>query len=155
MERHASFVWAVSSPLGLNTFLPRGIRHLIPVDFRERREAMFLGGTRMDHVEHTDPSHEERIRQQGPMAFPRDCLRTHDCGSRVLRLFDESIQGQNEFRRAHVVGISAEAGITPTLVPAAVDRFSIAPEVHDVLVGHSSFGKCNREVLLGSPGNAP
>src|SRR2546430_15584675 len=89
------------------------------------------------------------------MAFPRLRLRAHEGGMCSPREPQEAVQAHAEFRGRHVIRVSSKAGVPPTAVSAAGNRFAKAAEVLEVFVIHASFPKRGGEGLLSSPRDPP
>ena len=65
---------------------------------------------------HRDPSDDQGVRDERPMAAPRNGLRTHQHHTRFARETNAPIQTLLERRGLHVVRIPAEARIPPPRV---------------------------------------
>src|SRR5207245_9436719 len=80
--------------------------------------AMVLGLARRKDVDDADAVDEQRIRQEGAMAFPRHRFGAHDRGPPLRGDRDEQIQTRREFGGCYVVGVSSESAVTPAEVHA-------------------------------------
>jgi len=121
------------------------IRNARALDRREGREHVRLGAAGGEDVLDRDPARRERIRDQGSVAAPRYRLRAHDRRRRPLGKLDERLQASSELWRFHVVGVPAEAGVSPAEVDRIRARLPEATEPGHVNVGEAGDGEALRE----------
>src|SRR6185503_6539667 len=79
------------------------------------------GLTALD-MEHSPPGHRERVRDQGPMAAPRQGLGTHDDRGAPGRQLLEALEAGGKVPGLHVVSVAAEGGVAPADVDGVGTR---------------------------------
>src|SRR5216117_900511 len=85
------------------------------------------------------------------MAFPRYRLGAHDGGLGLICEPHEAVHSCAEFRRRHVVCVSAKPCVPPAGVAAAGHRFAKAAEVLEVFVINAAISKRGGDHLFGDP----
>ncbi len=85
------------------------------VDSPERSKAMGLGAG-VEYVHHRTLRGYRRVRDQKSVAAPRNRLGAHDRGGLESRESQHIFKRLLELARFHVVGVRAEAGVTPLRV---------------------------------------
>ena len=126
-------------PGRLSTFpAGRRIRDSIAADFREFRHFVSLSRVKTENVRDGDASGDEGIREQRPMALPRDGLGAHD-GSAVRREESQEAIGLSpKLGGGHVIRVAAKARIPPARVAAVNESLAESAQAREVHVSDST-----------------
>jgi len=85
----------------------------MPVYSRQWPQGVTLRLPGADDLAYLDTSCQQCVRNQRAMASPWDSFGTHQRGRFHLRERNARVQAVPEFRRLHVVGVTAKAGVPP------------------------------------------
>jgi hypothetical protein len=92
------------------------------------------------------PVRDEPVGDKSPMAAPPQCLRTHDCRGSLARKCLQSLDASGELGRGHVIGIAAEAALSPGAVWRVRLRLAAATELGKVDVLDPGRGQPSLEL---------
>jgi len=73
-------------------------------------------GSRVHYVEDRNSARYHRIGDQRPMTAPRNRFGAHDDGGLEIGQGQKVIERLLKFARLHIVGVRAEAGVSPQSV---------------------------------------
>jgi hypothetical protein len=86
------------------------------INSAERCHSMAIGSSIQD-VKDWNSARYDRIGDQRSMTAPGNCLGAHDGGRLEIGERQKVIERFLEFARLHVIGVRAEAGVSPQSVP--------------------------------------
>src|SRR5438128_1582763 len=89
------------------------VDHALAIEAGEGRRAVRRRLAGAGHVRHRDTARHERVRDELPVAAPRDGFRAEDGGGTRRGEREEALEAGAELGALHVVGIAAEAGGPP------------------------------------------
>ena len=72
-----------------------------------------FGSARADDFENANAAHDEGVGDQRAMAAPGNGFGAHQRGGSFRGEFDGALKPGFKFRRLHVIGIAAKAGVAP------------------------------------------
>ncbi len=115
---------------------------------------MVLRFPRTEDVHDSDAPDEESIGQQRSVAPPRQSFRAHDGGAGVACEMKQVVEPRSEFGGGHMVCVTAESLVSPSLIQARHGSLSVAAQVLEVFVGNAPFLQASGQVPLRSPGDS-
>ena len=74
-------------------------------------------GSSIQNVKDWNSARDDRVGDQRPMTAPRYGLGAHDGGGLEIGQGQKVIERLLKFARLHIVGVCAEAGVSPQRVP--------------------------------------
>jgi hypothetical protein len=108
------------------------------LDVGEGREGVLLGFGRADDFENANAANEERVRDEGAMAAPRNGFGAHERGRVLGGEIDGVGEGGSEIGRLHVVGVAPETVVAPAEIDGVFAWMAEAAEFFHVDVADFS-----------------